>query len=74
MWAPVLLTVLATVWASPVAKRATASDWTSLGCVIDKDYARILSEKVYSGYDNSADFCVDKCASRGYTYAGVQGE
>lgn len=73
MWTTVLLAVLGTASAHPVAKRTTASEWTSLGCISDtKD--RVLKDKIELKTANSPDVCVDACASRGYTYAGVQCE
>lgn len=76
MWFPlpfVVLALLSVVLASPVAKRVTASQWTSLGCVVD-GASRVLRDKIYSGPSNSPDYCVEICASKGYTIAGVQCE
>lgn len=73
MWAPVLLTVLGTAAAHPIAKRTTAAEWTSLGCIADSE-ERVLRFKVPLTTDNSPDVCVDACASRGFTYAGLQCE
>lgn len=70
MWTPVLLAVLGTAAAHHIAKRTTASEWNSLVCIAGTD-ERVLKFRVPLDTDNGLDVCIDACARKGYTYAGL---
>lgn len=49
-----------------------AATWTSQGCFIDDGSNRGLSSYSYSDSAMTIDMCTTKCASLGYTFAGLQ--
>ena len=58
---------------SPSSSSSLPSGWKDLGCQADSSTKRILTGYTTNNYaTNSAQSCINLCASKGYTYAGTE--
>lgn len=46
--------------------------WSYVGCALDQGSPRLLSGYSESVSDNSLEHCLDLCASKGYSLAGME--
>ncbi|WVW86538.1 hypothetical protein I302_108587 [Kwoniella bestiolae CBS 10118] len=57
---------------TPLPDSMLPSGWSSLGCMVDDQSNRALTGGSTSSSSNTVQSCIASCASKGFTYAGVE--
>ena len=61
-----------TAWTKQASVLDTYGSWSSQGCFVDIMAARIVPNAVVVDGELTPQRCMDKCASQGYEYAGLE--
>ncbi|WWD04019.1 hypothetical protein V865_002082 [Kwoniella europaea PYCC6329] len=57
---------------TPLPDSSLPSGWSSLGCMVDDQSNRALNGGSTTSSSNTVQSCISSCASKGFTYAGVE--